>query len=94
MNLLVTLLAVACVRMCWADAACRKWESSSYGADESDGSTVAEGVPPDGVDAALQAAAVTQRAKELVAKMASSSKIDPADTKRASSLSDQQVGFG
>lgn len=82
------------VSLCWADAACRKWESSSCGADESGGTAVAEGVPPDGADAALQAAAVTRRAKELVAKMASSSKIDPADTKRASSLSDQQVGFG
>jgi len=93
-NFLDDSIAVICARI-WTDAACKKWESSSYGMDEPAGSAVAEGVPPDGADGGMQAtAAATRRAEELVAKMASSSKIDPADTKRASSLSDQQVGFG
>ena len=82
--------------MSWADVACRKWSTASDGVADSSGNDpgVAEGIPPDSADAALSEAAVTRRAKELVAKMASSTKIDSADTKKASSLSDQQVSFG
>ena len=75
----------------WADTACKKWEGSLPGVGQSAGAAgeVAEGIPPDDADAALQAAAVTRRSKELAAKIAHASSVDPLDVKRASALSEK-----